>query len=99
MNFQILDSFAMPSQDTNVKRYKPKSTEVHIEYILKMYERIFKVSNVTSIGLPVLIRILEAGLPEGVLLDIKEYKAEDVKHRYIPDKQLLELKKEYEKSK
>jgi large subunit ribosomal protein L48 len=87
----------MPSKDTKIERLRPKTNEVYWVYYLKMYERNLKISDVTSIGLPVLIRVLEAGLPEGVLLDIKKFHIQDLKSRYVPDKQLLELKQEYEK--
>lgn len=36
--------------------------------------------------------MLEAALPEGVTLNVEEWKPEREELRYVPDKQLLDLK-------
>ncbi|XP_001606754.1 probable 28S ribosomal protein S10, mitochondrial [Nasonia vitripennis] len=96
MDFDMEDSYPMPARETKVTRYKHKSTVVDAQYLLRMYERDLMISNVPSIRLPIFIRVLEAALPEGVILDIEEYSQEKENYRYIPDKQLLDLKQELE---
>ena len=86
----------MPAKELKVITYKPQSTIVDKEYFLKIYERDLKISNVPSVRLPIFIRVLEAALPEGVMLDIEEFTEEKENSRYIPDTKLLELKSELE---
>lgn len=86
----------MPAKEMKVLRYRPNSTAVEAEYRLNIHERDLKISNVSSVHLPIYITVLEAGLPEGVMLDIEEYDSEKEKFRYVPDKTLLDLKGELE---
>lgn len=62
------------------------------EYHLKLYERNTQVSEVSAIKCSILIRTLEATLPSGVTLSVDAYDPMLEKKRYIPDKELLDLK-------
>lgn len=84
----------MPHQEHKIQRYKKASTIIDSEYTLRLYERNTLLSNITSIKLPILIRILEASLPMGVSLHVSVYDPEMQKRRYIPDRVLLDLKSE-----
>lgn len=79
-----------------ITRFKPKSTVVDNEYLLKVYQRNLKISNVSSIKLPIFIKVIEAALPAGVMLDIEEFSDEKDRLRFVPDKHLLDLKSELE---
>ena len=50
------------------------------------------MSEVSSIKCSVLIRALEAALPQGVTLNINIYDPSLEEKRYIPDKELIDLK-------
>lgn len=86
----------MPAKQLKVTRFKTKSTVIDAEYLLKIYQRNLKISNVSSVKLPIFIKVIEAALPEGVMLDIEEFSAEKDKFRFVPDKHLLDLKSELE---
>lgn len=62
------------------------------EYYLKIYERNIQLSDVSSIKCSVLIRALEAALPQGVTLNINIHDPALEDKRYIPDKELIDLK-------
>lgn len=93
---EICFSYPMPAKELKITRFKPKSTVVEGAYTLNIFERDIKMSNVSSVRLPIFIRIIEAGLPEGVMLDIDEWTDEKEKKRFIPDTTLLSLKSELE---
>ncbi|XP_043484353.1 uncharacterized protein LOC122512528 [Leptopilina heterotoma] len=86
------ESWAMPPKELHIKRYKPKSNILEVEYKLNIYERNIKVSNVSSTNLPLLIRILEASAPPGVDIVVETFDPEKELKRYIPDTDLLKLK-------
>lgn len=50
------------------------------------------MSEVSSVKYPILIRALEASLPQGVTLNIDVFDHALEKKRYVPDKELLDLK-------
>jgi len=50
------------------------------------------MSEVSTIKYSILIRALEASLPQGVTLNINAFDPALEKKRYVPDKQLLDLK-------
>lgn len=66
------------------------------EYQLKIYERDMQLSEVSSTKCSVLIRALEAALPQGITLTVDIYNPELEKKRYVPDKNLIDLKSELE---
>lgn len=41
---------------------------------------------------PMLLRVAQAALPEGVQLNVAEHTEDDEEIRYVPDRELLELK-------
>ncbi|XP_015439417.1 PREDICTED: 39S ribosomal protein L48, mitochondrial [Dufourea novaeangliae] len=94
LDIDVEDSFAYPHKEYKVERYKKNSAIVDSEYALKLYERDIQISNVSTTTCPILIRILEATLPEGVSLHIDKYDSDLGKKRYIPDKDLLDMKSE-----
>jgi len=89
-------SWPFPHKEFNILKYKTKTTVVASEYKLKIYERHMQLSEISSMKCSVLIRALEAALPQGVTLNIDVYDDAVEKKRYIPDKQLLDLKSSLE---
>lgn len=41
---------------------------------------------------PLLLRVAQSALPEGVTLNVVEHSEDDEEIRYVPDRELLELK-------
>lgn len=58
--------------------------------------KFFQVTDVTATQYPVLLRILEACLPEGVQLNVHEHDEFYEEVRYVPDKELIQLKTQLE---
>lgn len=50
------------------------------------------MSEVSSIKSSILIRALEASLPQGVILNVDVFDPATEQKRYVPDKELLDLK-------
>ncbi|XP_054009627.1 39S ribosomal protein L48, mitochondrial [Hylaeus anthracinus] len=96
LDIDVDDGYPFPHREYHIKKYKKESTVVDSEYKLKMYQRNIVISNVDSSKCPLLIRIIEAALPEGVHLHVDTYTPEMETKRYIPDKELLDMKAELE---
>lgn len=92
INIKVDDSWALPATVLKVHKYKKGSTVIEAEYDLHLYERHTQLINVTSIQYPLLIRTLEAILPEGVFLKVELFNSDLELKRYIPDKELLDKK-------
>lgn len=90
-------SYALPPQQTHVQRLKPNSAIVEAEYKLTMYERNLQFNDVDAPVYPLFLRLAQAALPEGVQLQVQEHTDECEERRYVPDKDLLELKAELDK--
>lgn len=84
----------MPPQHMTAKRLRPNSTVVEAEYCLNVYERNLQLESVDAPIYPVFLRIIKAALPEGVELSVQERTEDLEERRYVPDRDLLELKSE-----
>ncbi|XP_032668486.1 uncharacterized protein LOC116842845 [Odontomachus brunneus] len=96
VQIDIDDSWALPHEEFKIQRYKTKMSVVAAEYNLKLYQRNIQVSEIPALKYSILIRILEATLPQGVFLCVDAFDPMLEKKRYIPDKQLLDLKSSLE---
>ncbi|XP_063982104.1 uncharacterized protein LOC135165085 [Diachasmimorpha longicaudata] len=94
MDFEVDNSYAFPAKDSKILRFKPRSTVAEAEYTLHFYERNLIISDLSSPKFPVYVRMLEAALPEGVTLNVQEWSAHREELRFVPDKQLMDLKSE-----
>lgn len=92
MEIDVDNGWPLPPQVLKIQKYKPSSTAVIAEYNLNIYERNIQLADVTSIQYPILTRTLEAALPEGVSLNIAIFDPALEEKRYIPDKELLDMK-------
>lgn len=75
-----------------IQKYKQNSAVIDAEYRLPIYERNIQISDVQSPLYSLLLRIAQATLPEGVTLEVIEHTVEEAERRYVPDKDLLELR-------
>ncbi|KAL2725154.1 hypothetical protein V1478_007827 [Vespula squamosa] len=92
MDIDVDNGWALPPKVLKVQKFKSRSTVVTAEYNLNIYERNIQLADVTSTQCPLLIRILEDALPEGVTLNMTIFDPNMELKRYIPDKQLLDMK-------
>ncbi|KAM7354411.1 mitochondrial ribosomal protein L48 [Cochliomyia hominivorax] len=97
LDIEVADCYALPPQNMAVQRLKPNSSVVDSEYRLTVYERNLQFQDVDVPIYPMFLRIAQAALPEGVQLTVQEHTDECEERRYVPDKDLLELKAELEK--
>ncbi|XP_070166223.1 large ribosomal subunit protein mL48 [Polyergus mexicanus] len=92
MQIDVDNSWALPPQELKIQKYKTGTTAIISEYNLKIYERHTQLSEVSGIKCSILIRILEASLPQGITLNVDTYDPALKWKRYVPDKELLDLK-------
>ncbi|EDW11113.1 39S ribosomal protein L48, mitochondrial [Drosophila mojavensis] len=97
LDLDVSDCYALPPQQTQVQRLRPNSTVIESEYKLTTYERSLLLNNVDAPVYPQFLRIAQAALPEGVHLTVSEHTDEHDERRYVPDKDLLDLKAELER--
>lgn len=97
LDLDVSDCYALPPQKTQVQRLRPSSTVVEAEYKLTTYERNLQLNNVDAPVFPQFLRIAQAALPEGVHLTVVEHTDDIEERRYVPDKDLLDLKAELER--
>lgn len=64
------------------------------EIDLTIYDRWIRVDKVAAVSLPLFVTFLQAHLPVGTTMTIKEHEKEDEKYRYIPDLLLMEKQEE-----
>ncbi|XP_020291491.1 uncharacterized protein LOC109858535 [Pseudomyrmex gracilis] len=91
MQIDIDDSWPLPPETFKIQRFKMGTAAIAAEYNLKVYERNVQISDVPSTKCSVLVRVLEAALPQGVILNVDIFDPEYEKKRYVPDKELLDL--------
>ncbi|KAL6258892.1 hypothetical protein P5V15_010838 [Pogonomyrmex californicus] len=92
MQIDVDNGWPLPPQEFKIQKYKTGTTTIISEYYLKIYERNLQMLEVPSIKYSVFIRVLEATLPQGVTLNIDTYDPMLEEKRYIPDKELINLK-------
>ncbi|XP_068151475.1 large ribosomal subunit protein mL48 [Drosophila tropicalis] len=97
LDLDVSDCYALPPQHTQVQRLRPNSTVIEAEYKLTTYERSLQLSNVDAPVYPQFLRIAQAALPEGVQLSVHEHTDDFEERRYVPDKDLLDLKAELDR--
>lgn len=88
----VEDSWALPPKHEKITKLKPGTAIVDANYELKTYKRVVQIVDVKAHLLPVLLRLIEAGMPEGVSLNVQEHTDLMDTERYVPDKELLDLK-------
>ncbi|KAH8409420.1 hypothetical protein KR222_003796, partial [Zaprionus bogoriensis] len=97
LGLDVSDCYALPPQKTQVQRLRPSSAVIEAEYKLTTYERNLQLNNVDAPIYPQFLRIAQAALPEGVELMVAEHTDDLEERRYVPDRDLLDLKAELER--
>ncbi len=94
MGLDVKDSWASPCQTLEVSTYELGGTSVRDTFYLSLYERNVQLSNLRSVDAPLLLDVLRASLPEGVMLSVHPHEEEHYEARYIPDPFVEGLKSE-----
>lgn len=62
------------------------------------FQRFLQISDIQAPIYPVFLRFIQSALPEGVTLSIVHHTDFIEESRYVPDKELLDLKSQLEKA-
>jgi len=92
LSMDVSECWAHPPKKENIVRYKPNSAIIESEYKLTTYERFVQISDVLAPTYPLFVRFIQSGLPEGVTLSVVHHTDVLEESRYVPDKDLLDLK-------
>lgn len=92
LDFVINESWAHPPRKTKIVRLKPNSLNIETEYFLTTYERYIQLSDVQSPIYSTFLRFVQSGLPEGVKISVVHHTDHIAESRFVPDKELLDLK-------
>ncbi|KAF8572330.1 hypothetical protein P879_00201 [Paragonimus westermani] len=89
--------FALPANRTTYRLYHPNSTKVRTEFELSDYIRIYRVSNMKAIHLPIFMDLLYQNLPEGVQLSVDQTNPDTDEARFVPQLEVHALQEELAK--
>lgn len=93
---EVEDSWALPPKVLKIQRFKPQGSVVDSEYTLQVYERTLQLCNLDAHVYPTFLRLAQEALPEGVELNVVEHTHDVEELRYVPDRELIELKTQLE---
>ncbi|XP_042231868.1 39S ribosomal protein L48, mitochondrial-like [Homarus americanus] len=94
MGFDVEDSWATPCKKLLIQNYRPNTSKVEAEYNFNIYERTVQLADLPSTMAPLFIEVVQAGLPQGVEINVHEHMPEYTEVRYIPDLELRDLYKQ-----
>lgn len=83
--FKVMESYAVAAKTERIVVYRPNSTTVESDIELATYDRVLKIDEVPTVRLGLFLSIIQAHLPIGVKLTVKEHEKADEDYRYIPD--------------
>lgn len=96
LDLDVSECYALPPKRTQVQRLKPSSTVIDSEYKLTTYERNLQINDLDAPMYPQFLRIAQAALPEGITLRVENHNEDHDELRFVPDKDLLDLKAQLE---
>lgn len=96
LDLDVSECWAHPPKKEQVVRYKPQTAVVESEYKLTTYERFVQICDIGAPTYPLFVRFIQSAIPEGVTLSVVHHTEVLEESRYIPDKDLLDLKTQLE---
>ncbi|GFQ85026.1 ribosomal_S10 domain-containing protein [Trichonephila clavata] len=96
MDFEVSDAWATPHQAWKVTNHEPNTTKVSSECVLNKYERNIQITNLPAYCASTFFEIIQSSLPMGVFVSIHPHEEQHSEIRYIPDFELIVLKKQLE---
>ncbi|MPC42359.1 39S ribosomal protein L48, mitochondrial [Portunus trituberculatus] len=76
MGIDVEDGWATPCEKQHIQTFKPNTNKVEADYYLQIYERNIQMADLPSIMAPVFLEVVQAGLPQGVELNVHEHQPE-----------------------
>lgn len=92
LQLDVSECWAHPPKKEQIVRYKHSSPTVDSEYKLLTYERFVQISDIQAPTYPLFLRFIQSGLPLGVTLSVVHHTDFLEESRYVPDKDLIDLK-------
>lgn len=89
-----VSSWPAPGRFTKVSAFKPRSSIVTDEFKLGRYERVVQVADLQTPSASILFDVLRTNLPKGIEFTIKPHEPSDEEYRYIPEYEVMALKKQ-----
>lgn len=96
MDLDVSECWAHPPKKQQIMKYRPNSSVVDSEYKLTTYERYVQINDIESPSYPLFVRFIQQGLPEGVTLSVVHQTDFLEESRFVPDKDLLDLRSQLE---
>ncbi|GFT83865.1 ribosomal_S10 domain-containing protein [Nephila pilipes] len=96
MDFEVTDAWATPHEAWKVTNHEPGTTKVSSECVLNKYERNIQITNLPAYCAPTFFEVIQSSLPMGVFVNIHPHEEQHTEIRYIPDFELIVLKKQLE---
>ncbi|XP_050307746.1 39S ribosomal protein L48, mitochondrial [Anthonomus grandis grandis] len=96
MDINVEECWGSPAQDLQISTYKPLSEIINSQYKLHLYDRTVQITDVSTIQIPILFRVIEATTPLGVTVHVVPHADHYEEDRYVPDHELEKLKEELE---
>lgn len=98
LELDVSECWAHPPNKAKVVKYKPNSSVVESEYHMTTYIRYIQISELQAPIYTLFLRYIESALPEGVCLSVVHNTEKIEESRYVPDKNLLDLKTQLEEA-
>ncbi|XP_042562662.1 39S ribosomal protein L48, mitochondrial isoform X2 [Clupea harengus] len=82
LHISVDESYALPTKTTEVMIMQDKSTKMYVDAVLKTYERVVQISQLSAMFCPIFLEVLLKNQPEGVQLSVKDHTEADYQARY-----------------
>ncbi|XP_042564309.1 39S ribosomal protein L48, mitochondrial-like [Clupea harengus] len=82
LHISVDESYALPTKTTEVMVMQDKSTKMYVDAVLKTYERVVQISQLSAMFCPIFLEVLLKNQPEGVQLSVKDHTEADYQARY-----------------
>nr|XP_057923375.1 39S ribosomal protein L48, mitochondrial isoform X3 [Doryrhamphus excisus] len=82
LGVSVAESYALPTQSTEVMLMPEHGTKMHVDSILKTHRRVIQLSSLKAKLCPILMDMLMKNQPEGVQLSVKEHTQADFQARF-----------------
>ncbi|GIY06877.1 ribosomal_S10 domain-containing protein [Caerostris darwini] len=96
MDIEVRNAWATPQQSWKVTNHEPGTTKVSTEYSINKYERNIQIVKLPAYCATTFFEIIQSSLPVGVFVSVHPHEEHHEEIRYIPDYELLVLKKQLE---
>ncbi|XP_057710593.1 39S ribosomal protein L48, mitochondrial [Corythoichthys intestinalis] len=82
LGVSVTDSYALPTQSTEVMLMQEGGTKMYVDSLLKTHKRVIQLNSLTATLGPILMDVLVKNQPEGVDLSVNEHTEADFLARF-----------------